>query len=161
MPSLEVTRGTKMWIAVIAVIVGVVFVAVIVPALVHRAIGPNLDERIAKVYRQEQVILKDVRALSLGLESTGVTQARGNGALVVTANELHWFQFTPSWDLRIPRASITAVQTRRSHLGKSLAKDLLYVAFVIDGKPDSFAWNVTDLPAWLAELGKSSGSASK
>lgn len=131
---------------------------VVVPALVHKTIGPKLDDRIGKQYPADKVLLKDLKALSFGLESKGVTQSRGNGGLVLTADELHWFQFAPDFDLRIPRASITKVDKVRSHLGKAIGQDILYVAFTNNGKPDSMAWNVMDLPAWLGELSKSAPS---
>lgn len=125
----------------------------IVPMLVHKAIGPKLDERISRVYKADQILLKDVKAMSLGLESRGVTQGRGNGGLVVTNDTLHWFQFVPeSSDVVIPRSAITGVSVARSHLGKSINRDLLHVKFTYNGKPDAMAWYVTDLQAWLSQL---------
>jgi len=146
-------RGVKMSLTVVGLIViGIIVMFVVVPALVHKAIGPGLEKRIAKVYPADSIVLKDLKALSFGIESKGVTQSRGNGALVLTANDLHWFQFTPEFDLHIPRASITKVDAVKWHLGKSIGKEVLFVAYTIDGKPDSIAWNVMDLQTWLSQL---------
>ena len=124
----------------------------VIPALVNKSIAPGLEKRIAKLYPPDKIVLQDLKALSFGLESKGVTQSRGNGGLVLTATDLHWFQFAPEIDIHIPRASITKVDVVTSHLGKSLGKDVLYVAFTADGKQDSMAWNVMDLNAWLTKL---------
>jgi hypothetical protein len=132
--------------------VGVIFMFVVLPALVHKAIGPKLEKRIHAVYKPEDVVLQDLKALSFGLESKGVTQSRGNGALVLTGKDLAWFQFTPDFDLRIPLDSITKVDAVKWHLGKSLGKEVLFVAFTNNGKPDSMAWNVMDLAGWRAKL---------
>ena len=117
------------------VLVGLVVILAVVPRLVTRAMEPSLRRRIARVYSPEQIIiLQDLKALTLGLESRGVLQGRGNGALVLTADELTWFRFVPeSSDLRIPREDITKVDTVKTHLGKTYGRDLLRVTFTHDG----------------------------
>ena len=142
------------------VLVALIAIFVVVPKLVLTSMEPALERRIATVYSPDQIILKDLKALTLGLESRGVLQGRGNGALVLTANELGWFRFVPERsDLRIPRESITKVDTVMTHLGKTYGRDLLRVTFMNDGKPDSMAWYVTDLGAWLTKLGEPAQTA--
>lgn len=137
-----------------SIVAGVVLIFVVVPALVHRASKPALERRIAEHYQPDQIVLQDFRALSLGLESRGVTQGRGNGALVLTADTLHWFQLIPeSSSVKIPRDQIVEVKSVKSHLGKSIGRSLLHVTFTVDGKRDSMAWNVMDLDTWLGKLG--------
>jgi hypothetical protein len=115
--------------------------------------GPSLERRIATIYAPDEVILRDLGALTFGLESRGVFQARGNGALVLTPDELGWFQLIPERNsLRIRRESITKVDTVKAHLGKTYGRDLLRVTFTNNGKPDSMAWYVMDLDAWLSKL---------
>jgi hypothetical protein len=116
---------------------------------------PSLERRISKLYSSEQILLRDLTALTFGLESRGVLQGRGNGALVLTADELCWFRFVPERsDLRIPRETITKVDTVKTHLGKTHGRDLLRVTFTNNGKPDSMAWYVMDLGAWISKLGE-------
>ncbi len=143
-----------MWILITAGSLVVVFLLIwVVSTVVMKTVGPKLDARIAENYKADEILLKDVGAMSLGLTSRGVTQGRGNGALVLTANTLHWFQFIPQRsDVLIPRADITEVTTTRSHLGKAIGRDLLLVKFTYNGKPDSMAWHVNDLQAWLSRL---------
>ena len=141
------------------ILVGVI-VLVVVPKLVTKAMEPSLERRISKIYPAEQIILRDLMALTFGLESRGVLQGRGNGALVLTANELCWLRFVPeSSDLRIPREHITKVDTVKTHLGKTYGRDLLRVTFTNNGTPDSMAWYVTDLGAWLSKLGEPAQTA--
>lgn len=136
-------------------LVAVIVIFVVVPKLVTKAMEPALERRISKMYSSDQIILRDLKALTFGLESRGVLQGRGNGALVLTADELCWFRFVlESSDLRIPREDITKVDTVKAHLGKTYGRDLLRVTFTHNGKPDSMAWYVMDLGAWLSKLGE-------
>src|SRR5687768_4488400 len=100
-----------MWTAIIigaAVLGFVVLMALIVlvgKVVLHSIQGP-LENRIAEHHGPEDIVLKDLGANCFGLESKGVMQWRGNGALVLTEKELHFFMFLPKWDLRIPLADI-------------------------------------------------------
>jgi hypothetical protein len=96
--------------------------------------------------------MKDLTANSFGLESAGVWQARGNGALVLTATDLRFFKFVSKSDLRIPLDAITDVTFTKSHLGKATIHDLLKVRFAVDGQADSIAWYVTDPRAWKERI---------
>ena len=147
-------QGGKMtWWAIGAIVLGaLVLTLIVVPPLVHRFMGPSLQSRVENVYAPADVRLQDLQALGFGLESKGATQLRGNGALVLTAKELHFFQFTPASDTRIPLDAITEVKTVKSHLGKTIGRDLLHVSFAADGTPDSMAWAVTDVSAWTGLL---------
>jgi hypothetical protein len=144
-------------IIVAGILVGVsvilVVTLVVVPRLATKAMEPSLERRVSTTYSSEQILLKDLKALTFGLESRGVLQGRGNGALVLTANELAWFRFVPeSSDFRIPRETITKVDTVTTHLGKSYGRNLLRVTFTNNGEPDSMAWYVMDLDAWTSKL---------
>jgi len=141
-----------MWLIIAGIVVALAFMLVVVPLIVHRVIGPKLEARIAQVYKPEEIVFKDVRANNFGLESKGPIQARGNGALVLTARELHFFQLIPAREVRIPLDSITEVKTVRSHLGKTVGRSLLYVSFAADGRQDAMAWSVADVEAWLSKL---------
>ena len=89
----------------------------------------------------------------LGLESRGKGQVRGNGWLVLTADELRFRQWVPDRETRIPRSAITAVETDRWWLGKSVGVKLLIVRWrTPEGGDDAMAWRVRDLDSWLAAL---------
>lgn len=142
------------WIAgsVVIVLLAVGALVLVVPSLVFRVAIPKLRARIEAAF-PAGVRFEDLRALSFGLTSRGVTQGRGNGALVLTESELAWLQLVPaSSDVRIPLAAITEVKTVRGHLGKTVGRELLFVGFTHAGSADSLAVLVTDLPGWLTRL---------
>lgn len=110
--------------------------------------------RRARRYFQGLEVLREADANSLGVESAGKLQVRGNGNLALTADELLFAQWVPNRLLRIPRRSIAEVSTTRAHLGKSIGRELLRVAWTDErGEQDSIALWVKDLNGWLEALG--------
>ena len=98
-------------------------------------------------------MLRAEDANSLGVESAGRWQVRGNGSLALTRRELLFAQWVPNRVVRIPRSAILEVTTARSHLGKWIGRDLLKVVWTNDfGELDSIALWVPDLDGWLAVL---------
>lgn len=98
--------------------------------------------------------LVDELANCFGLESAGVTQLRGNGCLALGPDLLVFAMWVPKRDVVVPRNRIVAVDTASSHVGKSVGRRLLRVAWTReDGEQDRVAWFVRDLDAWLAALG--------
>jgi hypothetical protein len=142
--------------SVVPIALGIVAFAavmfIVVPAVTLRLIARSLTPRIAAAVPPDAVVLNDLRANSLGLTSLGVWQRRGNGGLVLTSDRLLFFQVVPRRDLAIALAGITEVRTVKVHLGKSYGRKLLYVAFNGPTGPDSIAWFVRDLEAWLGAL---------
>jgi hypothetical protein len=99
------------------------------------------------------LLLEEPGANSLGVESAGPWQVRGNGNLALTEEELLFAQWVPKRLLRIPRRSIVEVSTTDSHLGKRIGRPLLRVSWTRDdGEQDAIALWVRDLDRWLAEL---------
>lgn len=99
------------------------------------------------------LLLEERGANSLGVESAGPWQVRGNGNLALTEDELLFAQWMPKRLLRIPRRSIVAVSKTDSHLGKRIGRPLLEVTWTReDGEEDSIALWVRDLDRWLAAL---------
>lgn len=148
-----------MWEAIVAVVmvgmlgmVALVLVLVVIPKLVLHLMSGPLQARIAEQYREEEIVLKDLTANSFGLESEGPLSGRGNGALVLTANHLHFFRFVPKSELRIPLDSIVELDLTKSHRGKATIFNLLKVRFTVEGKPDSIAWYLTDPGIWKSRI---------
>ena len=75
------------------VVLGVVVVVIVFGALskliLHSMKAP-LEARIAAHYGPDAILLKDLGANSFGVESRGVFQGRGNGALVLTKDCWVW-----------------------------------------------------------------------
>jgi hypothetical protein len=128
-----------------------------VSRLVLRMMVGSLEDRIAAHYGPDEILMRDLTANSFGLQSAGVWQVRGNGAMVLTAECLHFFMFLPRRELRVPLDAITELTFTRSHLGKATIFDLLKVRFNSEGKSDSIAWYLADPAAWkqkIEELGR-------
>lgn len=144
---------TTMIVGLVALgVVAIVLVAVATSRLAFHFMKGPLEARIAAHYRPDEVLMRDLTANSFGLESRGVWQGRGNGALVLTDEYLHFFRFVPGADLRVPLRAITDLAFTRSHLGKATIQDLLKVRFTVDGKPDSIAWYLADPRAWKERI---------
>jgi len=145
--------GTAAIIGLIALgVVAIVLALSVVAKLVLHLIKRPLETRIAAHYGPDKIVIKDLAALSFGLESKGVWQGRGNGGLVLTADYLHYFRFVPGADLRVPLGAITELTFTKSHLGKATIYDLLKVRFSLDGQADSIAWYLTDPKEWKTRI---------
>jgi hypothetical protein len=108
----------------------------------------------ARRYFEGLNVLREDDANSLGAESAGPWQVRGNGTLALTRDELLFAQWVPNRLLRIPRASIAEVTTTRTHLGKTIGYQLLKVVWTAEtGVQDSIAMWVKDLEGWAEALG--------
>ncbi len=147
--------------AVVLLAVFLVVMFLVLPTVALGKIRDRLEARVAETVPVEQVVRKDLQAVSFGLASRGRSQWRGNGALVLTPTELRWLQAAPKGsDLAIPLAAITAVETTRSHLGKSQGVALLKVTFAGPDQPDrsdSMAWRSQDVPGWITTLRQALG----
>lgn len=100
------------------------------------------------------IVAEEDGANFFGVESRGAAQLRGNGHLAASADEIVFVMWLPRRELTIPRSRITGVERAKSHLGKTIGRELLRVRFTNDGgEPDSVAWFVRDLAAWESALG--------
>lgn len=141
--------GTATIIGLVALgVIAITLVVSVVAKLVLQLMKRPLEARIAAHYGPDEVLVKDLAAVSFGVESRGVWQGRGNGGLVLTADGLHFFRFVPGSDLRVPLGAITELAFTRSHLGKATIYDLLKVRFFVNDQMDSIAWYLTDPKAW-------------
>jgi hypothetical protein len=112
-----------------------------------------LSRRARRHFEGLDLLREEEGANSLGVESQGKAQVRGNGNLALTADELVFAQWVPNRVTRIPRSSILGVTTATSHLGKSLGRPLLKVAWTNErAERDSIALWVRDPDGWLDAL---------
>lgn len=89
-----------------------------------------------------------------GLTSKGAGQVRGQGALVMAEDELFFLLGVPRNEITIPYKKITGLELKKSHLGKSIGRDLLHVSFETEYGYDSAAWHVREPRQWLEALEK-------
>jgi hypothetical protein len=128
----------------------IVFVAVMrgIMSLVRR----RLFQQIRRKFSGQTIIRMSIGANFFGQTSRGLGQIRGNGALVLTPNQLHFALFAPRRELTIELGDVVSLSTPRVHLGKTMGAKLLRVDFRADGGEDAAAWAVRDLEEWVSDI---------
>ncbi|MGM0575936.1 MAG: hypothetical protein ACQEXJ_09430 [Myxococcota bacterium] len=115
-------------------------------------VSADVDARLGR----DRIRLRDDMANFFGLESWGLGQVRGNGCLAATDDEVLFVMWVPRRTIRVDRAFIEAVETPRSHLGKTKGPRLLRLRFRSpEGGEDSAAWLVRNLDRWVSLLAPS------
>lgn len=143
---------------VVAWLVLVALVGTLLIGLVAGTVARWRGRRMAASVRDElgpgRVRLVDPAAEFLGLASAGRARIRGNGVLAAGDDEVLFTMWTPRHTLRIPRPAIVAIDTPRTHGGRARFRPLLRITYRDgNGRDERAAWRVSDLEAWLAELG--------
>jgi hypothetical protein len=118
-----------------------------------RKLKRETNAEVRRVLAEKPIALTEEMALCFGVESRGKFQLRGTGCLALTADEVLFVMWLPRREIRIPRSSITSIETPLSHLGKTQFTRLLRVRFATsEGNDDSVAWRVPNLDQWTAAL---------
>jgi hypothetical protein len=142
-----------MIVAIIAGSIGLAVVIVLLIFVLMRGLVSKAKARVAAQIPAEAIVMVDWVANNFGVQSLGVTQLRGNGALVLTKDTLHFFMLVGQRELKIPLASITGISFVNRHLGKTVGRKLLAVDFNNEaGAADRVAWYVRELDAWQQRL---------
>jgi hypothetical protein len=149
-------------LGVVALVLGILIIVALVVAVVMvplarraRRLGAEMETELGPGVRRK------ANVQGLGLESRGRAQVRGNGWLVLCDDELRFRQWVPDRETRISLSHITAVDTPRWWLGKSVGSRLLCVRWQTpEGAEDGMAWATRDLDAWLEEIAAARGDAS-
>jgi hypothetical protein len=109
--------------------------------------------RVQAQFPADGIVMAEWFANNFGVQSRGVTQLRGNGALVLGKDALHFVMMATKNELKIPLASITAVSFAKSHLGKTVGRKLLAIDFTNEaGAADRVALLVRQPEAWQQAL---------
>ena len=114
------------------------------------------QKRISEIleeFKDKNIIISLNNANFFGQQSRKSTQVRGNGVLVLTAEELYFEMWRPKKILQIPISSVRKIEITKSFLRKSVFRKLLKVVFTNkEGEEDAAAWWVTSLEKWIEEL---------
>lgn len=136
----------------IVIAIAVITAVVVATRAAVRRVASASAQAIEREFAGVDLVRTAPMANYFGLESKGGKQIRGNGALVLTADEV-WFQRAGAdGPLRVPRGSITGASVVRSHAGKTVGRPLVRIDFAGADGPDAAAWYVPDAEAWVAEL---------
>ncbi len=119
-----------------------------VKILFQKRINDILDK-----YKDKAIIISQNNANFFGQQSRKSTQIRGNGALILTAEDLYFEMWRPKKILQIPISSVLKIEITKSFLHKSVFRKLLKVVFTNqEGEEDAAAWWVSSLDKWIEEL---------
>lgn len=140
---------------VIAVVVisGLVLILTVL-AKIYSRIRKRLEEIVRDRFAGQAVLARTTRANFLGVQSKGGAQARGNGALVLTADMLYFIRAVPQKEYTIPVQAIGHVTLPRSFNGKSVMAPLLCIHYKADNGEDSMAWALKDPEHWKNTIEK-------
>jgi hypothetical protein len=144
-------------LTVIAFVAGGVLVLLLllgfIAGLVRRRMKAELESRLPG----RRVLRRSLRANFFGFASLGPAQLRGNGALVLLPEELYFLMAAPRREIRIPLVRITATSLVKSHLGKTIFRSLLHVAYRGGEGDDAVAWAVPDPQGWRDAIDQACG----
>lgn len=142
----------KVFLVVSVSVLAGIFLLLLVLRLVFSAVRRTLQAEIRKRFSDDGVILSDLSANFFGRLSAGRGQIRGNGALVLTGEELFFLMALPRRRLSLPLADIERVRLGKSFLGKGVFHPLLKVEFVSPTGRDEAAWAVKEPEKWQAAI---------
>lgn len=120
--------------------------------LTLRAVRWLLRKDVARLCAGRRIARQALTANFFGQESQGRGQARGNGALLLAERELLFVLAAPRREIAIPLPQVTEVGLARSHLGKSILRPLLRVAWRGPEGTDAAAWSVPDVTGWVRDI---------
>jgi len=122
-----------------------------------KKVTSSMKDLISEQFQEEDIIMQEAMANFFGQESRGAGQMRGNGALILTNDALHFTLLLPRRSWVIPLENITEMSLPRKHLGKSKMCDLLRVDYLDNTdneKGDAIAWAVKDPESWIEAISK-------
>ena len=122
--------------------------------MVKKLFQKRISEILDK-FKDKLIILSSSNSNFFGQQSRKYTQVRGNGVLILTAEDLYFEMWRPKKILQIPISSILKIEITKSFLHKSVFRKLLKAVFTNqEGEKDAAAWWVTSLDKWIEELEK-------
>lgn len=114
----------------------------------------KLEDHLQKKYDKNEIIAATTSANFFGLQSKGVKQARGNGALILTRKELCFIRALPFKEFIIPLSSVLKISLPTAFNGKSVFSKLLCIHFQTHSDFDAMAWAVKNPEAWKQSIEK-------
>jgi len=114
----------------------------------------KLHNIVANKFEQGEILGASTRANFLGIKSKGGAQLRGNGALILTKNGLHFIRAVPQKEYKIPISTIRNVSMPKTFNGKSVFVPLLCVNYNAEYGEDSIAWAIKNAKKWKDTIEK-------
>ncbi|NNG01525.1 MAG: hypothetical protein HKM93_19210 [Desulfobacteraceae bacterium] len=143
------TTGLTIGISVGGAIVCLLFLL----KLFFASIRKKLDVIVRDRFDEKEIIGATTRANFFGEKSKGGRQIRGNGALVLTKDDICFIRAMPEKEYRIPLRSIKAISLPKSFNGKTVFAPLLCVQYRTEDGEDAMAWAVRGPDKWKETIG--------
>ncbi len=140
-----------LFIVAISVIIGVVCLFFVL-SFVFKSVRNKLESYIQERFDSKEIIGATTRANFFGEKSKGGKQIRGNGAIVLTNDQLVFIRAMPFKEYIIPIKSITRVSLPNSFNGKSVFSRLLCVHYINEGTEDAIAWAIINPEKWQESI---------
>lgn len=137
----------------VLVVLGLIFLYILY-GLVYFRISKRLYQLVYKKFSKQEIIRITTHANFFGIQSKGSAQARGNGALVLTRDELCFIRAVPQQENKVPVNSICEISMPRFFNGKSAFVPLLCIKYKTGQKEDLMAWAISDAKKWKKEIEK-------
>ncbi|PIE69863.1 MAG: hypothetical protein CSA22_10740 [Deltaproteobacteria bacterium] len=112
----------------------------------------RVDQRIRTELRDTPRRLETPSARFLGFSSGTGEQLKGSGALVLTDDQLFFFQTLPPHHLTLPLAALRDVTPVNTYRGKPYSRPVLKVTFSTHHGQDTAAWMLPDPAPWTSAL---------
>ena len=144
--------GTMQWWQVVLLVLGILTLVFGVLAIVGTIVKRKVKAAIDTHFSPGEMVLSSYKANFFGLESKGMGQVRGNGALVLTREKVWFKQLAVNRIIDIPLCDIVQVETVHSHLGKSIFRPLLKVQFNVGTTLDAIVWYVPNPQEWIKHI---------
>jgi hypothetical protein len=141
---------------VLLICLGVVFLWITLK-LYYSSVRKKLGELIQRRFAEEDIIGATTKANCFGLKSLGSFQLRGNGALILTKEQVCFLMASPEKEYVVSLKSISSVSMPKSFNGKSVFSPLLHIQFFTgdDQKvQDEIAWVIHDPREWKDSIEK-------
>ena len=133
-------------------VLGGLLVLFLILRTVMGAVRGRMEQVIQERFKREEMLAATPSASFFGVESLGGRQVRGNGALVLTRDEIWFHRAAPAKEFRIPISDVVEVTLPRSFCGKSILRPLLCVRYKTEKGEDAIAWAVRQPERWKAAI---------
>lgn len=134
--------------SIILFVLALLFTLSLLFYVVKRIVQKKLANIIATQFDEKAILGVSTQVNFLGQHSKRLTQIRGNGALILTQEQLTFILAFPQREYTIPLHQITKVTTRKSFLLKSYFTQLLVIHFFHDEIEDSIAFEIKNRQQW-------------
>lgn len=114
----------------------------------------KLEKYVRSTFTESEIIGVTTRANFFGLQSRGSRQLKGNGAIILTDENLFAIRAIPFKEIIIPTTNITAVSLQHSFNGKTILKKLLCIHYQDGGHEEALAYGVAHPEKWKLAIEK-------